>query len=643
MSTDKGGSDLDVFKDLKPQTPDGKPITDSKKTLMGIQLPEGVLPPVPGSRSVPPPPPSKRSSHPAAAESSSVASAVPSNLLVSNPVASEAVASTPLAPDSSQPSSSQDGLAGTGVANPSQDIPDATVAGLAPPVPPSRSSPLFSPTAADDSSNGRPSRLGLDSWSTTQPSAPHTSPVITNAAPSVPAPAASDEDIGWDDDDDKTQIYDKDTQSAAQSLLQPASSGYATLPGGRAPPPMSRPPGSIPPPGAPVGFAGRSTAPPATGAAHPIPPVPGTPVGQVAGISPKVLYPLGIVMAVLIAVALYTILPKKGNLTVTVAGGLGNKALSSVEIYLDNRLRCKTSPCEIPRIRPGTHYVEIRAAGYQSTAKRAISIPEGETAVINERLMRSGTGIRVFGDAEQTGMLLRVDGKEFGPLPQELRELDAGEHVIEVSISGPKKRYATFQQRVVVEPSLMTAIGPIRLKVLKGLATIRAGEGAEGAEVTLKVGKSRRALPALPLRLDIETKERHILIARRKGFTTYEEEIVFEDGKAEKTFEITLIGRSAIPQRNAAPTQRRAAPRRAAPAAAPKAAKRPAATMAKLDINSTPPSNVLLDGKPLGATPLRGITVSPGPHRVIFINGSERKPVRINAVAGTTEKVNVTF
>jgi len=65
MSTDKGGSDLDVFNDLKPQTPDGKPITETKKTLMGLQAPEGIFPPVPGStpsntRSMPPPPPSQR-------------------------------------------------------------------------------------------------------------------------------------------------------------------------------------------------------------------------------------------------------------------------------------------------------------------------------------------------------------------------------------------------------------------------------------------------------------------------------------------------------------------------------------------------------------------------------------------------------
>src|SRR5688572_17082856 len=85
MSTDRGGSDLDVFNDLKPQTPDGKPITEQARTLVGLQVPEGGLPPVPGSmssgsgssgsgssgsgsggsgpsstRSMPPPPPSQR-------------------------------------------------------------------------------------------------------------------------------------------------------------------------------------------------------------------------------------------------------------------------------------------------------------------------------------------------------------------------------------------------------------------------------------------------------------------------------------------------------------------------------------------------------------------------------------------------------
>jgi serine/threonine-protein kinase len=64
---------------------------------------------------------------------------------------------------------------------------------------------------------------------------------------------------------------------------------------------------------------------------------------------------------------------------------------------------------------------------------------------------------------------------------------------------------------------------------------------------------------------------------------------------------------------------------------------------AKLTLTSTPPSNVLLDGKPLGTTPLREIAVEPGEHRVIFIHGAERKPRTIKAEAGSSTTISENF
>jgi hypothetical protein len=52
---------------------------------------------------------------------------------------------------------------------------------------------------------------------------------------------------------------------------------------------------------------------------------------------------------------------------------------------------------------------------------------------------------------------------------------------------------------------------------------------------------------------------------------------------------------------------------------------------------------VLLDGKPLGSTPLRDIAVDPGTHRVIFIYGAERKPKTIEAAPGSNQTVSVSF
>jgi hypothetical protein len=604
MSTDKGGSDLDVFNDLKPQTPDGAPILETKRTLMGLQAPEGGLPPVPGSsptatRSIPPPPPSQRPRR-------SVGSGL------SSPLAS---ASSEAPPSSSRP--------------PRDD--EDRIEDTSPGIPPEAAA------AAPGSSRGN--GLSLDAWAMTQPpgvggrlSLPPNPQISTLpdtlASAAVPAAAGTaNGDVGWDDDDDKTQVYDKDTQAAAQSLLQPALPGLI----GRPPPPMSRPPGAILPPGVlPPGaaFAPRTTIPPSPhDAAYALPPQPVP--------SQRLPYLFAAIGAVLVATLFWVLLPKKGGLTVTVAGGPGNKELAAVEVIVDNKVRCRTSPCELPSLKSGTHYVEVRAAGYQATAKSAVAIVGGQTAVHNVQLIRAGTGIKVFGDG--SGLTLLVDGKEFGPLPQELREMEPGEHVVQVA-GGP--RYEVFTQRIIVDPDRMTPIGPIRLKVTKGLATIRAGHNAEEAEVTLKVGDSRRVLPALPVRLEVETDRPHILIAKRRGFATFEEPITFEDGQAERTIEIALTERPQDARRprpaGAAPGTEGSEPEEPAPQPEP-------VGMATLQLTSTPPSNVLLDGKPLGTTPLRDVSVEPGSHRVIFIYGAERKPKTIEASAGSNQTVSVSF
>src|SRR5687768_14292281 len=134
MSTDKGGSDLDVFNDLKPQTPDGTPILETKRTLMGLQAPEGGLPPVPGSsptatRSIPPPPPSQRPRRSAGSG-------------LSNPLAS---ASAESAPSSSRPPRDE----------------EDRVEDTSPGIPPEGAGAAPSPSRG----NG----LSLDAWAMTSP------------------------------------------------------------------------------------------------------------------------------------------------------------------------------------------------------------------------------------------------------------------------------------------------------------------------------------------------------------------------------------------------------------------------------------------------------------------------------------------
>ena len=133
-----------------------------------------------------------------------------------------------------------------------------------------------------------------------------------------------------------------------------------------------------------------------------------------------------------------------------------------------------------------------------------------------------------------------------------------------------------------------------------------------------------------------------MLIARRKGFATFEQPIVFDDGQAEKTIEITLSQRGADPKpRRVLPGSGALSEGETADTTEPEGAAVPGT--AKLTLTSTPPCNVLLDGKPLGTTPLRDIAVEPGEHRVIFIHGAERKPKNFKAEAGTSTTISENF
>ena len=80
-----------------------------------------------------------------------------------------------------------------------------------------------------------------------------------------------------------------------------------------------------------------------------------------------------------------------------------------------------------------------------------------------------------------------------------------------------------------------------KLKVIKGEATLEPGDNAEGAKILLVSGKERRPLnKELPVRLEVGTDKRYKIVATKEGYETYENFIEFDDGKAEKTFIISL-------------------------------------------------------------------------------------------------------
>ncbi len=233
--------------------------------------------------------------------------------------------------------------------------------------------------------------------------------------------------------------------------------------------------------------------------------------------------------------------------------------------------------------------------------------------------------------------------------------MEPGEHTIKVAGS---ERFDTFEKKITVEPEQMQTIGPLKLPVLKGLATIQPGPGSDGAKVILISGQDRRTLPKLPITLDIPTNTPHTLVATRRGYEQLKLPIKFEDGEVERTFEVALVEVGAA----TAPTTLAATEHRASiePATAHVAQKTPVNTAstgattpppstgggggsATLNINAIPVSNVLLDGRPIGTTPKLNVRVNAGSHVITFVNGSERKASSVTVGAGDSKTVAVRF
>jgi serine/threonine-protein kinase len=344
------------------------------------------------------------------------------------------------------------------------------------------------------------------------------------------------------------------------------------------------------------------------------------------------------VTVLVVGAALYFLFGRSGGLTVTISGP-GGRPVDGVQVFVDDVKLCDTSPCRIDRLAPGAHILKASAKGYQETAAQAISISAGDQTTQNISLSAGGgdTSIRV--SAMGSGLKLYVDGQEVGELPATAKSLSSGTHTVRVA---GNDRYEPYEEKVTLDDGEKKTIGPLKLQVLKGLATFKAGPGADGARVLL----DGRLVPELPATIEVPAGKQLTLVASKPGFSTYKRMVSFDDGVAEKTFEITMAeGSEDVSSAAATPVTERLPPARSntgtshkEPPPPPPPQKSAAKGKAVLNMNSSPVCNVILNGHPLGATPKVGVQVDPGPQTVVFVHPDfGRKVMSATVGAGETK------
>jgi serine/threonine-protein kinase len=467
-----------------------------------------------------------------------------------------------------------------------------------------------------------------------------------------------------------------------QPLLQPpppppppnAAAGMQTLPSMQQvpipPPPVTQPYAMQPSPSPsapPPGVSQHPSAPPPGVSAHPSAPPQSLP--PVARLDATYTFPKkeksgnGFVLAVLLTVvaiagaAVWMFTPRTGNLVINVAGANG-APVTKLEVSIDGAKKCDSAPCIVKDIAAGTHSISVSAPGYDPVAARAVNVESRKDATTDFSLVAAkavasaGTGVKVSGPA---GAKLSVDGKDAVTLPAEIKDLTPGDHKLHFS----GDRYAALDKTITVGKDEIVDVGAVPLKVTKGKATIQLG--TPGAKVELVMGTTHKEVPQFPMAIEFDPAEKWELRATKDGMDPYSENIRFDDGQAEKTYNVTLQPKGTAAKEKTAAAMPAAVAHNdssPAPAPAPKAKSTPKessdsdekpskttsasnadAKDTALKINSLPSSSVVLDGKPIGVTPLPHVTVTPGTHTIMFVNSEEslKKTITVEVKAGETK------
>ena len=327
-----------------------------------------------------------------------------------------------------------------------------------------------------------------------------------------------------------------------------------------------------------------------------------------------VLIAVGVAALVLaggVGALVLTMMPKEGKVEVDVTGANG-KRVDEFDIFVDGTLqRCDTLPCTV-KLEAGPRRIKVltKGNGPRLTAEKVIEVRRSESQSLTLFVGQDGpaevpaSASVLHVTSTQPGIKLFVDGKEIGPLPQNVKDVTAGQHTLKFAAS---ERYAELEKTVTVEAGKPLDVGPIVLKVKKGVAKVSLN--TLGARVFLVSGAKRKELSSMPVTLDIDTSEQWVIEASKPNMIDFRQAITFEDGQAERTFAVTLYAKGEEKEKDPKDPNAPATASTAAESGAP----------GSILMNSSPPSMCFLDGAALGQTP-QVREVKPGSHTVKYVN-----------------------
>lgn len=118
--------------------------------------------------------------------------------------------------------------------------------------------------------------------------------------------------------------------------------------------------------------------------------------------------------------------------------------IPDAEVYVDQNKHPDNTPTTITNLSVGVHVIEVRKNG--QTASKAVTIKANQQEKIRLDLSAGVGVVRVISDTP--GARAFIDGIDKGPVPVDIKDVKAGDHIIAIKAAG----FKTYEEVVAITP-----------------------------------------------------------------------------------------------------------------------------------------------------------------------------------------------
>jgi hypothetical protein len=214
--------------------------------------------------------------------------------------------------------------------------------------------------------------------------------------------------------------------------------------------------------------------------------------------------------------------------------------VQDAEVYVDGNKHPDTTPTVISNVAEGAHVVEVRKAPAPPW-RTTVTVEANKQVKVRAEiapLLHGGVGVvRVLSDAP--GARTFLDGIDMGPPPVDIKDIKAGDHIVQVKAPG----FQTGEKKVTVRAGQSEILKfDLAPEVAADQGTIKVVSSVPEAEVFI----DGAAVGKVPQEKRVSAGE-HPVVVRLPGYKQFEQKVLVEAGKSiTVSADLKAVGRLRI-------------------------------------------------------------------------------------------------